>query len=76
MNYMSSYIDNLKRALEEAKNPMITCCKCHGKGVYDIAVYNESGEIFGWNPTLCELYHGTGKISLQFYEDLQRGCRR
>ena len=73
---MSSYIDNLKQALEEAKNPMITCMKCHGKGVYDVAVYNESGEIIGWNPTLCELCKGTGKISLQFYEDIQKGCRR
>lgn len=54
----------------------ITCCKCHGKGVHDVVVYNESCEIIGWNPTLCEVCHGTGKISLQFYEDLQRGCRR
>ena len=62
--------------MAEEQNQMITCCKCHGKGVYDVAVYNESGEIIGWNPTLCELCHGTGKISLQFYEDLQKGCRR
>ena len=61
---------------EEQKEILITCCKCHGKGVYDVAAYNESGEIIGWNPTLCEVCHGTGKISLQFYEDLQRGCRR
>ena len=73
---MSSYIDNLKQALEEAKNPMITCCKCHGKGVYDVAVYNESCEIIGWNPILCEVCNGTGKISLAFYEDLQRSVRK
>lgn len=73
---MSSYIDNLKQALEEAKNPMITCFKCHGKGVYDVAVCNESGEFIGWNPTLCEVCKGTGKITLEFYEDLQRRCRR
>ena len=73
--------DGLKEAYKDAQKYaqdkiMITCCKCHGKGVYDVAVYNEPGEIIGWNPTLCELCHGTGKISLQFYEDLQRGCRR
>ena len=55
---------------------LLSCPKCHGKGVYDAAVYNESGEIIGWNPTLCEVCKGTGKISLAFYEDLQRGCRR
>lgn len=55
---------------------LLSCPKCHGKGVYDVAVYNESGEIIGWNPTLCELCKGTGKISLQFYEDIQKGCRR
>ena len=26
--------------------------------------------------TLCEVCKGTGKISWQFYEDLQKGCRR
>lgn len=54
----------------------ITCCKCHGKGVYDVAVYNESGKMIGWNPTLCEVCKGTGKITLEFYEELQRGCRK
>ena len=73
--------DGLKEAYKDAQKYaqdkiMITCCKCHGKGVYDVAVYNESGEIIGWNPTLCEVCKGTGKISLAFYEDLQRGCRR
>lgn len=24
----------------------------------------------------CELCKGTGKISLAFYEDIQKGCRR
>ena len=55
---------------------LLSCPKCHGKGVYDVAAYNESGKMIGWNPTLCELCKGTGKISLQFYEDLQKGCRR
>jgi DnaJ-class molecular chaperone len=60
---------------EEQKEILITCCKCHGQGVYDVAVYNESGEIIGWNPTLCELCNGTGKITLEFYEMIQSHAR-
>jgi DnaJ-class molecular chaperone len=74
---MSSYIDKLKQALEEAKNPMITCCKCHGKGSYLVPSY-EAFDINKdeWERRECELCHGTGKITLEFYESLQRGCRR
>ena len=67
---------SVMETIDSQHEVMITCPKCHGKGVYDVAAYNESGEIIGWNPTLCEVCKGTGKISLQFYEDLQRGCRR
>ena len=74
---MSSYIDNLKQALEEAKNPLITCCKCHGKGKYDAYEWDEEIKCVKYPKTAeCELCKGTGKISLAFYEDLQRGCRR
>ena len=74
---MSSYIDNLKQALEEAKNPMITCMKCHGEGTYSVPTLDENGEWgYEWESCKCEVCHGTGKISLQFYEDLQKGCRR
>ena len=74
---MSSYIDNLKQALEEAKNPMITCCKCHGQGSYLVPSYKDFDiNRDEWEKRECEVCKGTGKISLQFYEDLQRGCRR
>ena len=56
-------------------NEMITCPKCHGKCVYDVPVYNQAGEMCGWNPTLCELCGGVGKITLEFYEEIQRKCR-
>jgi DnaJ-class molecular chaperone len=73
---MSSYIDKLKQALEEAKNPMITCPKCHGKGEYEIPIWGEGYENCGYETHKCELCYGTGKVTLEFYEDLQRGCRR
>ena len=56
---------------------MITCCKCHGKGKYEAYEWDEEIKCVKYPKTAeCELCHGTGKISLQFYEDLQKGCRR
>ena len=76
---MSSYIDRLKQALEEAKNPMITCPKCHGEGEYEVAHY-EDDELLDcveiWESKHCELCYGTGKVTLEFYEDIQKRCRR
>lgn len=55
---------------------MITCCKCHGAGKYGVPIIDENGE---WKHKYrireCELCHGTGKITLDFYEDLQRCVR-
>lgn len=74
---MSSYIDNLKQALKEAKNPMITCFKCHGAGTYRVPIIDDNGEWTDeWESCKCKVCHGTGKITLEFYESLQRGCRR
>ena len=74
---MSSYIDNLKQALEEAKNPMITCFKCHGEGAFRVPILDDNGEWgYEWESRQCELCHGTGKITLEFYEKLQKGCRK
>ena len=74
--------DGLKEAYKDAQKYaqdkiMITCCKCHGMGSYLVPSY-ENFDINRdeWEKRECELCKGTGKISLQFYEDLQRGCRR
>ena len=75
--------DGLKEAYKDAQKYaqdkiMITCCKCHGKGSYNaLNLVSEDGDMMVKpEPSTCELCKGTGKISLQFYEDLQRGCRR
>lgn len=77
--------DGLKEEYKDANSKfrlagepiMITCCKCHGMGSYLVPSY-ENFDINRdeWEKRECELCKGTGKISLQFYEDLQRGCRR
>lgn len=72
---MSSYIDKLKQALEEAKNPMITCQKCHGKGEYDVYEYDKNDMLDSISTNKCELCNGTGKITLEFYEMIQSHAR-
>ena len=72
--------DGLKEAYKDAQKYaqdkiMITCCKCHGNGTYIVPRY-EDDCVVNWVDESCEVCHGTGKISLQFYEDLQKGCRR
>ena len=57
---------------------LITCCKCHGKGTYKVPIYDDMRGIFDidyWQKNECELCHGTGKITLQFYEEIQRKAR-
>ena len=53
---------------------LISCPKCHGKGVYDVPAF-EGDELKGYNPTLCELCNGTGKVTLEFYESIQKASR-
>ena len=74
--------DGLKEAFKDAQKYaqdkiMITCCKCHGEGTFRVPTLDENGAWgYEWETRKCELCHGTGKITLEFYEELQRGCRR
>ena len=53
---------------------MITCCKCHGKGVYKRPYYVDDTTV-EWEEADCELCQGLGEITVAFYEDLQRQMR-
>lgn len=55
---------------------LLSCPKCHGTGKYEVPVCGEGGEFCRYEPNLCELCKGTGKVTLEFYEELQRRCRR
>ena len=56
---------------------VITCCKCHGNGKYEAYEWDEEIKCVKYPKTAeCELCHGTGKITLELYEKLQKGCRR
>jgi DnaJ-class molecular chaperone len=62
---------------EEQKEILITCCKCHGQGSYLVPSYEDFDiNRDEWEKRECELCKGTGKITLEFYEELQRGRRR
>ena len=66
----------LKRTNDVLQLP-VTCPKCHGKGKYEAYEWDEEIKCVKYPKTAeCELCKGTGKITLQFYEDLQKGCRR
>ena len=77
--------DGLKEAYKDANSKfrlagepvMITCCKCHGEGTFRVPILDDNGEWgYEWESRQCELCHGTGKITLEFYEKLQKGCRK
>ena len=60
---------------DEQKDIMITCCKCHGQGTYQVPYYAYDTTV-EWEERDCELCQGLGKISLAFYEDLQWSLRK
>ena len=68
---------SVMETIDSQQEVMITCMKCHGEGTYRVPILDDNGEWgYKWESCKCEVCNGTGKISLQFYEDLQRGCRR
>lgn len=67
--------DEIAENYDRQSDVMISCFKCHGKGVYDEPVFDESDEFIGWETVPCEVCYSTGKITLEFYEELQRKMR-
>ena len=65
----------LHKRHEELLNMPLTCPKCHGKGTYEVYDYTDSGEINEKITFPCEVCNGTGKITLEFYEELQKAVR-
>ena len=58
---------------------MITCCECHGKGTYKVPLFDDENGDGYCNTKMelfrCEICNGTGQITLEFYEELQKAVR-
>ena len=67
---------SVMETIDSQQEVVITCCKCHGKGSYYVPIFDYGEFPTRYENRECELCKGTGKISLTFYEDLQKGCRR
>ena len=67
---------NVMETIDSQPEVVITCCKCHGYGFYDVYEYDENDMLDSISTNKCELCNGAGKITLEFYEKLQKGCRR
>ena len=55
---------------------LLSCPKCHGNGTYKaLDDIDEHGQ-WTYKKNNCEVCHGTGKMTIEFYEELQKGCRK
>lgn len=60
---------------EQETESMLTCFKCHGKGTYAVPIDPD----YSWDECeqhRCEVCGGGGKITLAFYEELQKRVRK
>ena len=67
---------SVMETIDSQQEVMITCPKCHGKGTYYVPIFDYGEFPTRYENRECEVCKGTGKITLEFYEELQRGCRR
>lgn len=67
----------LSALLKEQPAAQITCSKCHGTGTYKIPILDEDTWELSkmYENHICELCHGSGKLDVDFYEELQRKVR-
>ena len=63
------------KTVDNQPSILISCPKCHGKGVYDVPAF-DGDELKGYNPSLCGICGGVGKITVEHYEEYQERCRK
>ena len=69
-------LKEFKQMQKACKDMEISCFKCHGLGTYNAPILDDNGEWTDeWESCHCEVCGGTGKITLAFYEELQKGAR-
>ena len=74
---MHYYEDALEvmNMVDKQDEVLLSCPKCHGSGKYNALVEYEDGEGLRYEPRKCLLCNGTGKMTIEFYEEIQKGCR-
>ena len=55
---------SIMETIDSQQEVVITCCKCHGKGSYDVPIFDDGEFPTRYENMECELCKGTGKISL------------
>ena len=66
-----------RKLIEEAvQKQLISCPKCHGKGEYKVPISTDEWYGGGWESRHCELCYGTGKVTVEFYESIQKASRK
>jgi len=55
---------------------LLSCPKCHGKGEYDVYEYDENDMLDSISTNKCELCYGTGTVTVEFYEYIQKASRK
>ena len=67
--------------LEDGKKDFaifISCPKCHGMGKYEVPMFDDETYMPSeteWESRHCELCYGTGKVTVEFYESIQKASR-
>ena len=72
------YEDGLEvmEMVDKQDEVLLSCPKCHGIGTYEALVEYEDGEGLRYEPHKCILCKGTGKVTVEAYEEYQEECRR
>ena len=78
MHYYEDALE-IMEMVDKQDEVLLSCPKCHGAGAYDVPKFDDETYMPSeteWESRHCELCYGTGKVTLEFYEDIQKRCRR
>ena len=69
LKFVLEFVDCLPEVL-------LSCPKCHGVGTYEVPFFDEDDLHVGNDVEKCLICHGTGKITIEAYEEIQKASRK